>query len=91
MIEVGKPVHKRMTYADAVLWCFCLGDGWRMPSEDEREYLSIEYRYTCWFENSWLKHDKYEFNTVPVRDIEPTIINRILCIFHSRFFARPKR
>ena len=87
MIEVGKPAHKRMSYADAVLYCFCLGDGWRLPTHDE--FITIPC--LVWYHNDSLQHDPYEYTTIPVRDIEPTIINRILCIFHPRFFARPKR
>ena len=35
MIEIGKPSEFRMTYDEAVMYCFCLGEGWRLPTESE--------------------------------------------------------
>lgn len=81
MIEIGKPPENRMSYAEAVLYCFCLGDNWRMPTRDE--YNAIEH--VMWYQNDELQHSPCEFHVIPVRDIEPTIFNRILCLIHPRF------
>lgn len=84
MIEIGKPSENRMSYADAVLYCFCLGDNWRMPTRDE--YKAIEYvMWYTWYKNDDLQYSSCEYHVIPVRDIEPTIFNRILCLIHPRF------
>ena len=81
MIEIGKPPENRMSYAEAVLYCFCLGGNWRMPTRDE--YKAIEH--VMWYQTDELQHSPCEFHVIPVRDIEPTIFNRILCLIHPRF------
>ncbi len=83
MIEIGKPPENRMSYVDAVLWCFCLGDGWRLPTLDE--YKAIEHVYAWWYQNDDLQHSPCQFHVIPVRDIEPTMFNRIRCLIHPRF------
>ena len=39
-------LQRVMTYADAVLYIFCLGDGWRLPTFEETE-VSI-HLWDCW-------------------------------------------
>jgi hypothetical protein len=34
-IEVGERSKTEMTYDEAVMYCLCLGDGWRLPTEEE--------------------------------------------------------
>ena len=34
-IEVAdRSTVKKMTYAEAKMYCFCLGEGWRLPTYD---------------------------------------------------------
>jgi hypothetical protein len=59
-----------MTYADATMCIFCLGDGWRLPTEEETE-VSI-HLWTCWHADDY---DYYHNHTrllecVPVRDLK---------------------
>jgi len=65
MIEVGKRSECEMTYEDAVFYCFCLGDGWRLPSR--YEYMSASSFLNCWWQgdsstNTW--------HVIPVRDLK---------------------
>jgi hypothetical protein len=46
MIEIGEMSEFRMTYDDAVMYCFCLGDGWRLPTYDE--YQDPLIYSECW-------------------------------------------
>jgi hypothetical protein len=65
MIEIGKYYNKRITYDEAILYCFCLGDGWRLPSE--AEYIEYE------LQGSWYVDRISQVSTFfvrPVRDIK---------------------
>ena len=38
---------KTLSYSDAKMYCFCLGEGWRIPTYREIVSIPIEY-YICW-------------------------------------------
>jgi hypothetical protein len=72
MIEVGEMSEFRMNYDEAVMYCFCLGDGWRIPTE----YEFFEVASIC---NSWYVGRLTYYNTAnrkptwyvtPVRDLK---------------------
>jgi hypothetical protein len=67
-IEVGKPA-KPMTYDEAVFYCFCLGDGWRLPTGEEYMRLNLQM---CWWEGqrSLGESSLGEWLVVPVRDLK---------------------
>jgi hypothetical protein len=61
-------LHNAMTYTEAVLYVFCLGDGWRLPTLEETE-VSIPL-WDCW------RTDDHEYSNshrqlacIPVRDL----------------------
>lgn len=65
MIEIGKYYTNRITYGEAILYCFCLGDGWRLPTE--AEYYEYELL------GSWYVDRISQVSTFyvrPVRDIK---------------------
>lgn len=35
MIEFGTRTNNRVTYDEAIMYCFCLGEGWRLPTWNE--------------------------------------------------------
>lgn len=66
MIEIGQISEFEMSYDEAVMYCFLLGDGWRMPTEDEYDSTGIP---AGWFLDDLLKDEAGEFWAVtPVRD-----------------------
>jgi hypothetical protein len=68
MIEIGETTDARMTYEEAVMYCFCLGDGWRLPTTHECNALPMTASW-CFDERiSFRKHHKL-FAT-PVRDLK---------------------
>jgi hypothetical protein len=68
MIEIGEISEFRMTYDDAVMYCFCLGYGWRLPTTHEFNTNRMTASW-CFDERiSFRKHHKL-FAT-PVRDLK---------------------
>lgn len=72
MIEIGEMSEFLMNYDEAVMYCFCLGDGWRIPTE----YEFFEVSSIC---NSWYVGRLTYYNTAmrkptwyvtPVRDLK---------------------
>ena len=66
-IEVGQKTERKMTYDDAVLYIFCLGDGWRLPTMSEYSHDNIN--------NSWMLNDnrrnrEWLWYATPVRDLQ---------------------
>jgi hypothetical protein len=71
MIEIApKVLWKECTITEAVLYCFCLGDGWRLPTCEECfEMLSLNLK------GFWNLEDiDYEWTEIhiiiPVRSID---------------------
>ena len=69
-IEIGKPTAMRMTYDEAVMYCFALNIngkiGWRLPTYDE---------YCNAFFSGWYQDDPYRsfpdvYIVTPVRDLK---------------------
>ncbi len=67
MIEIGEKSKLRMTYADAVFYCFCLGDGWRLPTRHELVQHKIANFVNCWYQGSVSLLD---WEVIPVRDLK---------------------
>jgi hypothetical protein len=67
MIEIGETTNSRMTYADAVFYCFCLGDGWRLPSINEYHTHTM-YADWCHDERASMHH--HTLHVTPVRDLK---------------------
>jgi hypothetical protein len=65
MIEIGKYNKKRITYDEAILYCFCLGDGWRLPTEAEYYEHAL---LGCWYVDRISQVST--FFVRPVRDIK---------------------
>jgi hypothetical protein len=68
MIEIGETTNSRMTYADAVFYCFCLGGDWRLPTEGE----SARYipGHIGWLKDDFLRHGVSLWPVTPVRDLK---------------------
>ena len=64
MIEIGRMSEFRMTYDEAVMYCFCLGNGWRLPTIEE---------FDCNENFVWYLNDQSNRNNswhvIPVRDL----------------------
>lgn len=66
------PVN-RMTFDEAVMYCFCIGEGWRLPTDDE---LIAEYGYDYFvFSALWIQEvnfagSQYTRFLRPVRDLK---------------------
>jgi hypothetical protein len=70
MIKIGKKSECEMTYEDAVMYCFCLGEGWRLPNESEywsRRAINGWYIDRC---NNPLHRMEEKRCVVPVRDLK---------------------
>ena len=76
MIEYHTEISDHMTYDQAVMYCFALGDGWRLPTEEE--YRSPEYDVVedklpdhadTWYEDDSDRYYKTLYKVIPVRDI----------------------
>lgn len=68
-IEIGRPSSVSMTYDEAVLYCFCLGNDWRLPNTIEYMRVLDRFEPFCliWDCNRDLSPLRKLF-TVPVRD-----------------------
>lgn len=66
MIEVGKRSKHKISYEEAVLYVFCLGDGWRLPTK--REYSRDDINESWFNGRAILNVDKWY--ATPVRDIK---------------------
>ena len=66
-IEIGERSKTTMSYNDAVLYVFCLGDGWRLPTQEEYydEYHRINS--SCWTLN---ERSSATWYVTPVRDLK---------------------
>lgn len=65
MIEIGQYHKKRITYDEAILYCFCLGDGWRLPTR--AEYNDYELQGSWYVDR--ISHVS-TFYVRPVRDLK---------------------
>jgi hypothetical protein len=66
MIEVGKKSEFMMSYDEAVMYCFCLGDGWRLPTSVEY-YKADGVELGSWFVGKYTLHT---WHVIPVRDLK---------------------
>lgn len=65
-----KELHQSdMTYTDAVMYIFCLGDGWRLPTKKETEVSN--HLWGCWDtdDHEYSKSHR-QFDCIPVRDLK---------------------
>jgi hypothetical protein len=62
MIEVGKKTECELSYEEAIMYCFCLGDGWRLPTKEE--YCTVGSIY------SWYVGRGSTWHVTPVRDLK---------------------
>jgi hypothetical protein len=71
-IEIAERSTEKLTYEEAVMYCFCLGDGWRLPSEEEYQSRDDEYErlHLCWFENDPIRLNNTKWYVCPVRDLK---------------------
>jgi len=69
MIEVGERSEQKVTYDEAVLYVFCLGDGWRLPTQEEyygNMYINGSFSW-------YVGRDTASYNkwyVTPVRDLK---------------------
>jgi hypothetical protein len=66
-IEVGQQTEHKMSYDDAVLYIFCLGDGWRLPTVREYSYDKIN---NSWWLNDNRRNLEWFWYATPVRDLQ---------------------
>ena len=67
MIEVGKRSKHKISYEEAVLYVFCLGDGWRLPIM--REYSRDDINES-WFAGRKILNGLDKWYATPVRDLK---------------------
>ena len=65
-IEVGQKTERKISYEEAVLYVFCLGDGWRLPIR--REYSRDDINES-WFVGRYILNGLDKWHVTPVRDI----------------------
>jgi hypothetical protein len=69
MIEVGERSEQKVTYDEAVLYVFCLSDGWRLPTQEEyygNKYINGSFSW-------YVGRDTASYNkwyVTPVRDLK---------------------
>lgn len=72
MLELGTRTDNRVTYDEAIMYCFCLGDGWRLPTKTE---VDISFKYDdnrfigCWFQDR-KNHGVDRWLVYPVREVK---------------------
>lgn len=66
MIEVGPRTNTQLTKSDAEFYCFCLGDGWRLPTYDE--FYSIVGIVGCY--DFFSDPNTVKLFVTPVRDLK---------------------
>lgn len=71
MIELGTRTPQGFTYDDAVLYCFCLGNGWRLPTTNEVDRLTgNEHLFlACWAIDRRPPSDDLKRYVLPVREV----------------------
>ena len=78
MIEFYDTHSDKITYSEALMYCFALGPGWRLPTE--KEYYSGEYYNivksfgvmgeTWFFDDACRIFPGKKYYAIPVRDTE---------------------
>jgi hypothetical protein len=92
MIEIAPEKYwKHLQFDEAKLYCFSLNIngkiGWRLPTHSEyMKFNSPWWRYACWHLSDPEVLHALDYITIPVRIIEPNLINRIRCIISSRYW-----
>lgn len=80
-IEYGEKSDTKLTYDNALLYCFCIGPGWRLPSLTEIVLNDKLFGIPCW--NNGDVDKKYRnsalYYALPVRNIE--IIKEKGCLY----------
>jgi hypothetical protein len=64
-IEIGVRSTTKMTYDDAVMYCFCLGDGWRLPTIEE---FDGNVNFVWNFNDQTNRNNRW--HVIPVRDLK---------------------
>jgi hypothetical protein len=65
-IEIGERSTFKMTYDEAVMYCFCLGDGWRLSTADEFE----NHNLLGWYQDDPWRNRSDVYRVMPVRDLK---------------------
>jgi hypothetical protein len=71
MIEIAPPeLHvKYITYDEAKLYCFVLGNGWRLPDHPERVYR--KQLHDAWDSETYDDWEPYQLRScIPVRELK---------------------
>ena len=68
MIEIGQRSEFKMLYDEAVMYCFLLGDGWRLPTKEV--YYAYRKFNDCWHLDDPLKDEGKSYQVIPVRDLK---------------------
>ena len=64
----------RMSIDDAIMYCFCLGDGWRLPTDEELKWAYEDDYY--FFSALWIQEHIMNTGSLytrflrPVRDVD---------------------
>ena len=69
MIEVGIKTTAFMTYEEAIVYCFCLGDGWRLPTHEEYHNYIPTYLGVSWYKDAFT-NSTMTSRVIPVRDLK---------------------
>lgn len=74
MIELGTRSERWFTYDEAVLYCFCLGDGWRLPTLEDLNNMHQNEDgqfLCCWFQDQQLTmSSRVRRMVLPAREVK---------------------
>jgi hypothetical protein len=64
-IEIGERSTFKMTYDEAVMYCFCLGNGWRLSTRDE--LINLGLLVLGWYQDDPWRSRSDVYSVTPVR------------------------
>jgi hypothetical protein len=69
MIKLHTRTNVRVTYEEALMYCFCIGEGWRLPTKKEiDDCVDAVLFMGCWYKDRpYYGVDRWLI--LPVRDI----------------------
>jgi hypothetical protein len=74
MIELAPKSTIPMTFTEARIYCFLLGDGWRLPTTADAEELHTQGCYlgflNCWCHEQGIIDHHIKRYILPVRDLK---------------------
>lgn len=70
ILPVDQCPPNRMTIDDAIMYCFCLGEGWRLPTDEELKLACGDDYY--FFTALWIQEHTSNTGSLYTRFLRPT-------------------